>query len=59
VTLLVLMLILCLFSLILLSGDPISYFGTKSSSLAYCLAVYLPVMALCVLAYRRLASAGP
>ncbi len=47
------MLILVLFVLVLLSGDPIMYFGTEPPSVAYTVVVYLPVIALCAIAYRR------
>jgi hypothetical protein len=53
-SILVIMLVLVLFALILVAGDPIKDFREEPPSLAYVVAVYTPVMALCVLAYRRL-----
>jgi len=35
-------------------GSPIAFFGSNALSLAYVLLVYLPVFAVCALAYRRL-----
>ena len=51
---LVVMLVLTLFVLILLAGQPIMYFHTEPLSVAYAIAIYVPVMAVCILAYRRL-----
>jgi hypothetical protein len=53
---LVVMLVLLLFALIMVAGHPIMYFGTEPPSLAYVVGVYVPVMALCILAYRRLGA---
>ena len=53
-SILVIVLVLVLFALILVSGDPIVDFRNEPSSLAYVVGVYTPVMALCLLAYRRL-----
>lgn len=53
-SMLVIMLVLVLFALILVSGDPIVDFRNEPSSLAYVVGVYTPVMALCLLTYRRL-----
>lgn len=54
VAILVVMLILVLFVLISVAGRPIMYFGTEPLSVAYAVLVYTPVMAVCLLAYRRL-----
>ena len=35
-------------------GSPIAFFGSTELSVAYVLVVYLPVFAVCVLAYRKL-----
>lgn len=51
---LVIMLVLFLFVLIMVAGRPIVYFGNETPSLAYAVAVYIPVLAVCILAYRRL-----
>jgi hypothetical protein len=53
-SILVVMLVLVLFSLVMVAGHPIMYFGTEPLSVAYTVGIYLPVMAICVLAYRRL-----
>jgi len=53
-SILVIMLVLLLFVLILAAGRPIVHFGTKPPSIAYAVAVYTPVLAICILAYRRL-----
>lgn len=50
----VLMLVLVLFVIVMVVGRPIMYFGTKPPSVAYAVAIYAPVMAICILAYRRL-----
>ena len=49
----VILLVLVLFALILVAGDPIMDFRNESPSLVYVVAVYIPIMALCVLTYRR------
>jgi hypothetical protein len=51
---LVMMLVLLLFVIIMVAGRPIMYFETEPASIAYAVAVYTPVMAICILAYRRL-----
>lgn len=43
-----------MFALLLLAGRPIVGLGDKAVSLAYALGVYTPVIALCLLAYKRL-----
>jgi len=53
-SILVVMLVLFLFGVILVAGRPIMYFGTETSSVAYVVAIYAPVVAICILAYRRL-----
>ncbi len=53
-TFVVVMLVLVLFVLVLLAGSPILVFETKPLSVAYALVVYVPVMALCYVAYRRM-----
>jgi steroid 5-alpha reductase family enzyme len=50
----VIMLVLVLFVLELLAGNPLMHFKTEPASVAYAVLVYTPVMAICVLAYRRL-----
>jgi hypothetical protein len=50
----VIMLVLVLFVLELIAGNPIMDFKTEPLSVAYAVLVYTPVMAICVLAYRRL-----
>jgi hypothetical protein len=52
----VVLLVLVLFMLILAAGHAIMDFGTKPLSVAYVVAVYIPVMALCYSAYRRLGT---
>ena len=52
----VVMLVLVLFLSLLLAGRPIMYFGSEPPSAAYAIAVYVPVMAVCALAYRRLGT---
>lgn len=54
VSLLAVMLVLFLFETILVAGSPIMYFGSQPQSVAYVFAVYIPVIAVCLLAYRRL-----
>ena len=54
VGILVLMLVLLLFVAILVAGHPIMKFGTEPLSVAYAVGIYVPVIALCLLAYRRL-----
>jgi hypothetical protein len=54
VAILVVILVLVLFVSLLAAGRPIMHFGTEPLSIAYTLLVYVPVMAICVLAYRRL-----
>jgi Na+-driven multidrug efflux pump len=54
VSMLVAMLVLVLFAVLLVAGRPIMYFGSDSLSVAYLVAVYLPIMAICLLAYRRM-----
>jgi len=53
-SILVIMLVLFLFVLILVTGRPIMHFGTEPPSVEYAVVVYTPVMAICILAYRRL-----
>ena len=53
-SILVTMLVLLLFVTILVAGRPISYFGSEPPSVAYAVAIYTPVIAICVLSYRRL-----
>ena len=53
-SILVLLLVLVLFATILAAGRPIMDFGTEQPSVAYLFAVYIPVFAICILAYRRL-----
>ncbi len=53
-SIIVIMLVLVLFVLVLVAGRPIMYFKTEPVSVGYVLLVYTPVMAICVLAYRRL-----
>lgn len=55
-TIVVLMLVLALSVALLIAGHPIAYFGSKPASVAYAVVVYLPVMALGLLAYRRVRS---
>ena len=50
----VVMLVLVLFTLLLVGGRPIMDFRTQAPSVAYGVLVYIPVVALCILAYRRL-----
>jgi len=50
----VIMLVLVLFVLELLAGHPIMHFKTEPASVAFAVLVYTPVMAICLLAYRRL-----
>jgi di/tricarboxylate transporter len=53
-SILVVMLVLVLFVLVLVAGRPIMDFGNEPLSIAYTVVIYIPVMALCLLAYRRL-----
>ena len=53
-SILVVMLVLILFVLILIAGQPIMYFHSEAQSVAYAIAIYVPVTAVCILAYRRL-----
>jgi hypothetical protein len=48
------MLVLLLFILVLVAGSPIKDFGTEPPSVAYAILIYTPIMAICILAYRRL-----
>lgn len=48
------LLILLIAVIELLLGRPIAHFGSLALSVAYVLVVYLPVIAVCVLAYLRL-----
>lgn len=50
----VIMLVLVLFVLELVAGNPIMHFKTEPASVAYAILVYTPVMGVCFLAYRRL-----
>lgn len=50
----VIMLVLLLFVLILIAGQPIVYLGDEPPSIAYAVAIYAPVLAICFLVYRRL-----
>jgi len=54
VSILVVMLVLLLFVMISVAGQAIPYFGSKPLSVAYSVLVYIPVMAVCVLAYKRI-----
>ncbi len=54
VAILVVMLVLLLFVLILIAGAPIADFGSDPLSVTYAILVYIPVIAVCVLAYRRI-----
>jgi flagellar basal body-associated protein FliL len=54
VSILVIALVLVLFVSVLVAGHPIMYFGNAPASVAYTIVIYLPVLALCALAYRRL-----
>ncbi len=51
---LVVMLVLVLFVLELVAGRPIMDFRNEPLSVAYAVGVYVPVIALCILAHRRL-----
>jgi len=53
-SILAVVLVLVLFVLVLAAGHPIMYLGSETASIAYVVAVYIPVMAICLLAYRRL-----
>ena len=53
-SILAVMLVLALFVLILVSGRPIMDFGSEPVSVAYTVLIYVPVMAICILAYVRL-----
>ncbi len=50
----VVMLILLLFVVVLVAGSPIVALGNEPSSVVYSVAIYLPVVAVCILAYRRI-----
>ena len=50
----VVFLVLALFLLILVAGQPIVDLGSEPLSVAYTVLIYTPVMAICLLAYRRL-----
>ena len=47
-------LVLLVFLVVLATGQPIAFFQTPEASVAYSVVVYLPVMILCVIAYKRL-----
>ncbi len=47
-------LVLLVFLVVLATGHPIALFRTPALSVAYSVIVYLPVMILCAVAYRRL-----
>ena len=49
--------VLVLFVLLLVIGQPIHYFGSKALSVAYAVVIYVPVVLLCVFAYRRISRA--
>ena len=53
-SLLVVMSVLVLFVVILVAGRPIKDFGAEPASVGYALIVYVPVMVMCLLAYRRI-----
>ena len=55
-SILVIMLVLVLFALVLVAGRPIMDFHSESPSLVYVVGIYIPVMALCIVAYRRLSK---
>ncbi|MBI3023522.1 MAG: hypothetical protein HYY68_07350 [Thaumarchaeota archaeon] len=48
------LLVLLVFLVVLATGHPIAFFQTTAASVAYSVVVYLPVMILCVIAYKRL-----
>jgi hypothetical protein len=54
VSILVVMLVLMLFVSVMVVGQPISYLGSEPTSVAYALLVYLPVILLCLTAFRRI-----
>jgi hypothetical protein len=49
----VILLVLAISVLQLLAGKPIAALGTIQSSLAYCVLVYVPLILVCAVAYRR------
>lgn len=49
--------VLVLFVLLLVIGQPIHYFGSKALSVTYVVVIYVPVVLLCVFAYRRISRA--
>ncbi len=48
------MLILVLFVLVMVAGRPIMDFKTEPLSVVYAVVIYVPVMAVCAVAYGRL-----
>ncbi len=48
------LLVLLVFLVVLATGHPIAFFRIPAASVAYSIVVYLPVMILCAIAYRRL-----
>jgi hypothetical protein len=56
VSVMVVLLVLALFVAIMVAGSPIVYFKTEPISVAYTIAVYVPVIVVCLLALRRLAQ---
>ena len=53
-TVLVLMLVLLLFVVILAAGRPIPDIGSEPASIAYAVLVYVPALAVCIQAFRRI-----
>ena len=49
----VVLLILVLFLVVLVSGQPIMQLQSEQFSVAYSLAIYIPVLIMCLAAYRK------